>query len=458
MKIVGIILSLLTMACFNTAIANTSYIHGAILDFYQDPQQSLSPDNYQYIPDGLLIVKDGHVQQVGDYKSLQSQVPADAKITDYPHGLIMPGFIDTHIHYPQVDMIAADNGGELMDWLNTYTFPFERKMQDPAYAKDSASFFIEELLRNGTTTANIFAAIYPQSIDAIFEAANQKHMRIITGLDLADRNVPDYLIQNPKVAIAQSEALIKKWHQKPGTRLIYSIEFRFAPTTTPALFEQIEALHHKYPTTHIHTHISENKDVVKWVKSLFHTGYLNVYAKYDLLGPNTLLAHGVWLTTPELKEVAKTKTNIAFCPTSNLFLGSGLFNLGKATEEHVSVGLGTDVGAGTSFSLLQTLDEAYKVLALQKQNLIGLRGFYLATLGGAKALNLRDKLGNFETGKEADFVVLNFEGATPLLKRRLTYAKTLEQKLFVLMMLGDDRSIEATYVDGKLVYQNNGRA
>lgn len=437
------------------AQANSLYIRGSILDFQKDPKQSLSHDSYRYIPDGLLVITDGHIQQVGQYQQLKKSIPKHAKIVSYPHSLIMPGFIDTHIHYPQVDMIAADNGGQLLTWLNQYTFPYEKKMKDPQYSKDTAKFFIDELLRNGTTTANVFAAIYPQSIDALFEAAQKKHMRIITGLDLADRNVPPYLIQKPKVAIAQSEELIKKWHHKPGTRLIYSIELRFAPTTSPALFEQVEALKHKYPTVHFHTHISENKDVVKWVKQLFHTKhYLDVYAKYDLLGPNTLLAHGVWLTQPELEKISATKTNIAFCPTSNLFLGSGLFNLAKATKNQVTVGMGTDVGAGTSFSLLQTLDEAYKVLQLQHQTLTGLRGFYLATLGGAKALNLQTVLGNFDKGKEADFVVLNIEGATPLLKRRLAHTQALEQKLFVLMMLGDDRSIRATYVDGRLAYLN----
>ncbi len=446
-------IGLFSLNFLSIATAEVLYVRGAVLDFYKDPGQSTQADSYHYFPDGLLIVQDGHVKKAGNYNTLKTDIPHGAKIVSYPKGLIVPGFIDTHIHYPQVDMIAADNGGQLLDWLTQYTFPFEKKMQNQQYSKDSANFFIDELLRNGTTTANIFAAIYPQSIDALFAVADQKHMRIITGLDMADRNVPDYLIQKPAIAIAQSEDLIKKWHEKSGTRLIYSIEFRFAPTTTPVLFEQIEALKQRYPTVHIHTHISENKAEVAWVKQLFHTdNYLDVYQRYNLLGPNTLLAHGVWLTTPELQEMSKTKTSVAFCPSSNLFLGSGLFNLAKVTSNQVTVGLGTDVGAGTSFSLLQTLNEAYKVLQMQQQTLTGLRGFYLATLGGAKALNLEDKLGNFMPGKEADFVVLNLEGATPLLKRRLSYTDTLEQKLFVLMMLGDDRSVMATYVDGALVY------
>lgn len=449
------VIGIFSLNFLSIATAEVSYIHGAVLDFYKDPGQSAEADSYHYFPDGLLIVQDGHVKQAGDYNTLKTDIPHGAKIVNYSNGLIVPGFIDTHIHYPQTDMIAADNGGELLDWLNKYTFPTENKMKDKQYAEDTANFFINELLRNGTTTANVFASTYPQSVDALFTAAEQKHMRIISGLVLSDRNVPEYLKQKPEVAIAQSEELIKKWHEKPGTRLVYSIEVRFAPTTTPALFEQTEALKKRYPTVHVHTHVSENKAEVAWVKQLFHVkNYLDVYQRYNLLGPNTLLAHGIWLTDPELQEMAKTQTSIAFCPTSNLFLGSGLFNLAKVTSNHITVGLGTDVGAGTSFSLLQTLNEAYKVLEMQQQTLTGLRGFYLATLGGAKALNLEDKLGNFAPGKEADFVVLNSEGATPLLKRRLSYTDTLEQKLFVLMMLGDDRSIMATYVDGKLVYSS----
>ncbi|MBX9704143.1 MAG: amidohydrolase family protein, partial [Silvanigrellaceae bacterium] len=209
----------------------------------------------------------------------------------------------------------------------------------------------------------------------------------------------------------------------------------------------------EHPEAYIYTHISENKQETKWANELFQSkSYLDIYDRYHLLGDKTLLAHGVFLTAPELKKMAKTHTAVAFCPTSNLFLGSGLFNLREAEKAGVTVGLGTDVGAGTSYSLLQTLNEAYKVLGLQDQTLTAWEGFYLATLGGARAMNLEDKLGNFQPGKEADFVVLDLKGATPLLKRRLAVATSLEDKLFVLMTLGDDRSVLATYVDGKKVY------
>ncbi|HLX53326.1 MAG TPA: guanine deaminase, partial [Aquella sp.] len=343
-------------------------------------------------------------------------------------------------------------------WLNKYTFPFEKKLNNQKYAEDVASFFIDELLRNGTTTAMIFSTRYPVAVDAIFAAAEKKNMRIITGKVMADRNLPDYLIESPEHAYQETNSLIKKWHQKPGTRLLYAITFRFAPTTSEAMFEKLSQLKQDYPDAYMYTHISENQQETNWSNKLFNTkNYLAIYDRYHLLGEKTLLAHGVYLSKEELDRINVTNTAVSFCPTSNLFLGSGLFNLAKAEEAGVNVGLGTDVGGGTSFSLLQTLNEAYKILQLQNQNLSAFEGFYLATLGGAKALNLDDKLGNFATGKEADFVILNLDGATPLLKRRLSKAINLEEKLFILMTLGDDRSILSTYVDGKLVYRSVDR-
>lgn len=314
-------------------------------------------------------------------------------------------------------------------------------------------FFLDELIRNGTTSAMVFTTIYPSAVDSLFNAAKSKQMRIIAGQVMGDKNLPDYLIQSPEKAAAETTQLIHKWHNKPGTSLLYAITFRFAPTTSPELFTKIKELKDEYPDTYIHTHISENQQEITWSNELFGTkNYLDIYDRYHLLGRKTLLAHGVYLTDEEEIRLHATNTSISFCPSSNLFLGSGLFKLNNAEKNDVTVGLGTDIGAGTSFSMLQTLNNAYKVLQLQGQNLTPFKGFYLATLGGAKALALDDKLGNFKPGKEADFVVLNLEGGTPLLKRRLSYATTLSDKLFVLMTLGDDRSIMATYINGRLVY------
>jgi len=432
--------------------AKKTYVRGQIFHLLTEPDLD-KPDSYQWIEDGILIISDGKIEQIGTWENLNKNIPIFAEVIHYPDGLIMPGFIDTHTHYPQTDMIAANSGGDLLHWLNTYTFPFEEKFGDKAYAENTAHFFVEELLRNGTTTALIFTSTQPHTTDAIFFAAEKKNMRIIAGKVVTDRNVPAYLLESPEQAYISSEALINKWHHKPNTRLLYAITIRFAPTTSEKMFEKMMQLKQQYPDVYVHTHISETKDEVEWVKTLYpHEHYLAVYDYYHLLGRNTLLAHGIHLTDPEFKRIAATKTNLAFCPTSNLFLGSGLFDFNGAQQHGINIGLGTDVGAGTSFSQLQTMNEAYKVMQLQKQALSSLNAFYLATLGGAKALNLDDKLGNFLPGKEADFVVLNIQGATPLLKRRLAITEQLDDKLFVLMTLADDRSVVATYVAGQRVF------
>lgn len=448
--------TLILLAANTIALADTTYVRGKLLHFLDNPDTSSKFKSHQFFDDGILIIKDGKISKIGNWQQLKKDIPRDAKVSWYKNGLILPGFIDTHVHYPQLDMIAANSGGHLLQWLDKYTFPFEKKLSDKRYAQDVASFFLDELLRNGTTTAMIFATRYPVAVDALFAAAEKRNMRIITGKVMADRNLPDYLIESPDHAYQETNSLIKKWHQKPGSRLLYAITFRFAPTTSEKMFEKITQLKKDYPNVYIYTHISENQQETKWSNKLFATkNYLAIYDRYQLLGENTLLAHGVYLSKNELMRMQETNTSVSFCPTSNLFLGSGLFNLAKAEKAGVNVGLGTDVGAGTSFSLLQTLNEAYKVLQLQNQNFSAFEGFYLATLGGAKALNLDNKLGNFESGKEADFIVLNIKGSTPLLERRLSMATNLEDKLFVLMTLGDDRSIQATYINGKLVYSQH---
>lgn len=438
----------------NSSDAGKTYLRGKLLHFLHNPNLSSAKDkSFQYFEDGVLVINQGKIEAVGSWQDLSNVITNKNEITWYQHGLIIPGFIDTHIHYHQLDMIAANSGGQLFDWLNQYTFPFESKFADKDYALDVAQFFLEELIRNGTTTAMVFATRYSQSINALFTSAQQKQMRLISGLVIDDQNLPPHLLDDPNHLIQETKNLIAAWQQKPGMRFDYAISFRFAPTTTENLLAKLSELKATVPNLYLQTHIAETKEEVTWAKQLFNTkNYLAIYDKYHLLSNKTVLAHGIYLNEAELARLAKTQTTIAFCPTSNLFLGSGLFNYALAEKYKVPIGLGTDVGAGTSFSMLQTLNEAYKVLQLQGQTLSAWQGFYLATLGGAQALALDDKLGNFLPGKEADFTVLNIEGATPLLRRRLTFAKTLEDKLFVLMTLGDDRSIMATYINGKIAY------
>ncbi|PTS86358.1 guanine deaminase [Pseudomonas sp. HMWF032] len=424
----------------------------AILHSIADPAVVGVEQSYEYFEDGLLVVENGQVANVGHAADLLPTLKG-VEITEYRDALITPGFIDTHIHYPQTGMIAS-YGEQLLDWLNTYTFPTEQQFADKAHASDVAGIFLKELLRNGTTTALVFGTVHKQSVDAFFEAAERLNLRMIAGKVLMDRNAPDYLTDTPESGYADSKELIERWHGKG--RLHYAVTPRFAPTSTPEQLTLAGKLLGEYPDLYMHTHLSENRKEIEWVKALFpeRKGYLDVYDHYRLIGARSVFAHGVHLCDDECKRLAETGSAVAFCPTSNLFLGSGLFDLNKLEEHGVRVGLGTDVGAGTSFSQLQSLNEAYKVMQLQGKKLDPFKSLYLATLGGANALYLDDKIGNFESGKDADFVVLDYN-ATPLISYRMQQAKTLDEKLFALTMLGDDRAVKETFAAGQSVHRRD---
>lgn len=424
----------------------------AILHSIADPAVVGVEQSYEYFEDGVLVVENGQVAKVGYAADLLPTLKG-VEITEYRDALITPGFIDTHIHYPQTGMIAS-YGEQLLDWLNTYTFPTEQQFADKAHAADVAGIFLKELLRNGTTTALVFGSVHKQSVDAFFEAAEALNLRMIAGKVLMDRNAPDYLTDTPESGYADSKELIERWHGKG--RLHYAVTPRFAPTSTPEQLTLAGKLLGEYPDLYMHTHLSENRKEIEWVKALFpeRKGYLDVYDHYQLIGARSVFAHGVHLCDDECKRLAETGSAVAFCPTSNLFLGSGLFDLNKLEAHGVRVGLGTDVGAGTSFSQLQSLNEAYKVMQLQGKKLDPFKSLYLATLGGANALYLDDKLGNFESGKDADFVVLDYN-ATPLISYRMQQAKTLEERLFALTMLGDDRAVKETFAAGQSVHRRD---
>jgi guanine deaminase len=428
----------------------THAYRAAILHSIADPAVVGVEQSYEYFEDGLLLVEDGQVVQVGHAADLLPSLNG-VEITEYPDALITPGFIDTHIHYPQTGMIAS-YGEQLLDWLNTYTFPTEQQFADKAHAADVAGIFLKELLRNGTTTALVFGSVHKQSVDAFFEAAGALNLRMIAGKVLMDRNAPDYLTDTPESGYADSKELIERWHGKG--RLHYAVTPRFAPTSTPEQLALAGKLYQEYPDLYMHTHLSENRKEIEWVRELFpeRKGYLDVYDHYQLIGARSVFAHGVHLCDDECQRLAETGSAVAFCPTSNLFLGSGLFDLPKLEQHGVRVGLGTDVGAGTSFSQLQSLNEAYKVMQLQGKKLDPFKSLYLATLGGAQALYLDDKIGNFARGKDADFVVLDYR-ATPLISYRMQQAKTLAEKLFALTMLGDDRAVKETFAAGQSVHR-----
>lgn len=432
--------------------SNMQAYRAAILHSLADPAVVGVEQSYEYFEDGLLLVEDGQIAQVGHAADLLPTLKG-VEITEYPDALITPGFIDTHIHYPQTGMIAS-YGEQLLDWLNTYTFPTERQFEDKAHAADVAGIFLKELLRNGTTTALVFGSVHKQSVDAFFEAAEALNLRMIAGKVLMDRNAPDYLTDTAESGYADSKELIERWHGKG--RLHYAVTPRFAPTSTPEQLTLAGRLFQEYPDLYMHTHLSENRQEIEWVKELFpeRSGYLDVYDHFKLIGARSVFAHGVHLCDAECQRLAETGSAVAFCPTSNLFLGSGLFDLPKLEQHGVRVGLGTDVGAGTSFSQLQSLNEAYKVMQLQGKKLDPFKSLYLATLGGANALYLDDKIGNFASGKDADFVVLDYN-ATPLISYRMQQATTLAEKLFALTMLGDDRAIKETFAAGQSVHRRD---
>lgn len=428
--------------------ATVQAYRASLLHFHADP--AFDPRAHAWHQDGLLIVADGKVQAAGDYATLHATLPPGAVLHDYSGKLICPGFIDTHVHYPQTDMVASPAPG-LLPWLETYTFPTERAFDDPAHAGAVAEFFLDELLRCGTTTAMVYCTVHPQSVDAFFAASERRGLRMVAGKVLMDRHCPDFLRDTAEGGARDTEALIQRWHQRG--RALYAITPRFAPTSTDAQLGLAGELARAYPDTFIQTHVSENQDECRWVKSLFpqSRSYIDVYDGYGMLRPRSMYGHCIWLDARDRERMAETGAAVAICPTSNFFLGSGLFDFGKADEAGMLLSLATDVGGGTSFSMLQTMNEAYKVARLQGSYLPALRMFYLATLGAARSMQLDSVIGSFAAGAEADFIVLDPQ-ATPLLQRRTARGDSLEELLFALALLGDDRAVAATYAAGELVH------
>jgi guanine deaminase len=431
------------------AAAGVTAIRGTLVYCRDDPFLVGRDRAFVHEADGLVICRDGAIEAVGPHAALKAALPAGVVVEDHSGCLIAPGFIDTHIHYVQTGMIGAQ-GAQLLEWLERYTFVAEQEFADIAVARETAKLFCAELLRNGTTTALVFCSVHPQSVDALFEEAARLNMRLVAGKVLMDRNAPDALLDTAQSGYDQSRALIDKWHGKGRAR--YAITPRFAGTSTPEQLEAAGALWRERPDVHVQTHISENRGEVAWMAELFpaRSDYLDIYEHYGLVGRRTMLAHGVWLNESELCRCHRSGAALSHCPTSNLFLGSGLFGVRNARDPKrpVEVGLGTDIGAGTSFSLLSTMGEAYKVSQLAGDPIDPVESFYLATLGGARALALDDQIGTLAPGCEADIVVLD-PRATPLLAFRNARSRSIEETLGVLMTLGDDRAVRAAYLAGK---------
>jgi len=431
-------------------MSESTAIRAATLTYIDDPFLVGVERAMKYEPDAVIVMADGKITQHGPADSILPALSAGVRVEHYHNCLVLPGFIDAHVHYPQTQIIASF-GHKLLDWLNHYTFPAEQSFADPAHARRIAEFYLRENLRNGITTAMVYGTVHPHSVDVFFEESEKLQMRNIAGKVMMDRHAPVDLLDTPASSYEQTRQLLQKWHGR--ARNLYAITPRFAPTSSPEQLEAAGALRREFPDAYVQTHLAENLDEIRWVKDLFpaRTDYVDVYDHFGLLGRRTVLGHGVHLSERELARLHETHTAIAHCSTSNLFLGSGLFDLRRSRDPKRPVGIavGTDIGGGTSFSILQTLNETYKIAHLNHYPLSAGHAFYLATRGSAEALDLQDRIGSIAPGLEADLVVLDLH-STPLIRFRMQYARDLAEMLFIQMILGDDRAIRATYVAGQL--------
>ena len=416
----------------------------ALLRFDADGQPVLDQD-------GLLVLGSDEqgrrvVEASGDHAALMARYPG-LEVEDLRGKLIAPGFVDMHVHYPQTDVIGAPADG-LLPWLENYTFPHEARFRDPAYARGVANFFFDELQRHGVTTALTFATSHPASVDAVFEAARERGLRFITGKVLQDRHSPDGVRDQTEQSLIDTESLIQRWHGVD--RLGYAITPRFAPTSSPEQLRGAGALAAKYADVWVQSHLAENLDEVRWVKELFPdaSSYLGVYADVGLLRHRAVYAHCIHLSEANRAQMRDTGAVAAVCPTSNLFLGSGFFDFAAADAAGMRYGLASDVGGGTSFSPFKTMLAAYFVgregQSKSGQSLAPSHLWWQHTAGAARCLGLEGVVGNLQPGCEADFVVINPE-ATPLLARKTQQANSLEELLFALIVLGDERAIERVH-------------
>lgn len=422
-------------------------LRGRILSFRSEPTSIEDEQSFLYIEDGAVAIDNGIITARGEYSDIAKQHP-DAEIIDHRPHLILPGFIDTHLHFPQMQVIGSF-GTKLLDWLSKYTFVEEQKFANLSHCERIATRLCDELLRHGTTTAVAYCSVHKTSADAFFAEADKRNLRMIAGKVMMDRNAPDALCDTPQSSYDDSKALIEKWHGH--NRLHYAITPRFAITSTPTQMEMAQTLMHEHPECYMQTHLSENLAEIELTKQLYQSArdYLEVYEMYDLLGDKSLFGHCIHLTDRERSSMAETGSVAVFCPTSNLFLGSGLFDFDGLRKQGVRTSVATDIGGGTSYSLLKTMDEAYKVLQLRSQILNPLHSFYMITLGNAGALSLSDKIGTLDVGTDADITIVNAR-ATPAMELRMETATTLQEELFILQTMGDDRAISDVYVAGKL--------
>lgn len=425
-------------------------LRGDLLDFTAAPAWGeVDSRAVRFRPDHWLLIENGRIT------GAQTTEPdASWARQDHRGQLILPGFIDTHVHMPQLEVIAS-YGTELLDWLNTYTFPAETRFADPAYSQAGAALFTDALLANGTTSAVVFPTVHKVSVDALFGQAKQRGMRVIAGKVLQDRHSPDGLRDDVAQAERDCIELIERWHGVD--RLAYAVTVRFAPTSTPEQLAMAGALCAADASLYMQTHVAENRAEVQWARELFPEArsYLDVYARAGLLHPRSVLAHGIWLDDADRAALKSSGAQIAHSPSSNLFLGSGLFDWRAAQNASAAVSLASDVGGGTSLSMLRTLADAYKVQAMAGQRLTAWQALHGATLGAAQALHLGHEIGSLEAGRMADVCIWDW-AAGPVAERRLSVARSLHEKAFAWMTMADDRNLVATLVAGVARFTRGG--
>lgn len=434
-------------------------LRGAFLTSTGDPFADGVAATRRYEGDGMIVVAGGRIADAGPAAQVRARLPRGVPVERLGRDrLLLPGFVDCHVHYAQLPVIAS-HGTQLLDWLARYTFPAEQALADARRARALARTFFDATLASGTTTTASFCTVHPQSVDAYFAEAHARGLRAIGGKVLMDRNAPRALVDTAQRGYDEAKALIARWHGRG--RLAYAITPRFAPTSTPAQLDAAGALWREHPGCWVQSHVSESTAEVAWVRKLYPRArdYVDVYARAGLLGRRAVYGHGLHLADRELAVLAQTGTSLAHCPTSNLFLGSGLFPWPRVKDptRPLHVGLGTDVGGGTSLSMLATLAAAYQVAQLGGTALSPAHLLHLATRGGAQALGLEGRTGSLLPGLDADFVEVDL-GATPALARRIRYATDIDEALFALIVLGDERVVAATWSGGRCVHRRDGTA
>lgn len=424
-------------------------IRGRLLSFNRAPEHAGDRESYLYEEDGALLVRDGRIAAVGAYADVKPKAGAETTEIDHRPHLILPGLIDCHVHFPQMQVIAS-YAANLLEWLNTYTFPEECRFVESAHAERIATQFFDEFLRQGTTTAVAYCSVHKASADAFFAESLKRGTLMIGGKVMMDRNAPQGLLDTPQLGYDETRAVIEQWHGKGRNHV--AITPRFAITSTPEQMAMTQKLAEEFPDLHIQTHLSENHDEIRYTCELYPDAkdYTDIYARYGLLRKKALFGHAIHLSDREADAMAESGAVAVHCPTSNLFLGSGLFPLKaiKRREKPVTVAVATDIGGGSSYSMFKTMDEAYKIQQLLGERMNPLESFYHMTLGNAVALDLANRIGTLDEGTDADIVVLN-AAATPAMRLRMETVTSLTEELFLLQTLGDDRSVVETYVAGK---------